>query len=362
MARKKHTILIAGATGVVGAAAVAHFAGLPEWEVLALSRRPGALPDGVVHVPLDLTDLAACHAAATGLAHVTHVMFAALYELPELVAGWRDPRQMAVNEAMLRNLLDALAPAAKGLRHITLMQGTKAYGGHVEPAPVPAKERWPRHDHANFYWLQEDLLRTRQPHAAWTFTVLRPQIILGHATGSPMNVMAALGAYAALQRQAGQPLCFPGGGRYINAASDSRLIARVAEWAATHEIAANETYNVLNGDMLVWHDIWATVGLRFGMAVGPDEPCALTATMPAREAEWARVVEQHGLQRLTLEQLVGSSWQFTDRAFAHGLDHPADSVLSGIKLRQHGFADCMDTEDAVDYWLQHLQERRLLPV
>jgi hypothetical protein len=74
------------------------------------------------------------------------------------------------------------------------------------------------------------------------------------------------------------------------------------------------------------------------------------------------VVEQHGLQRLTLEQLVGSSWQFTDRAFAHGLDHPADSVLSGIKLRQHGFADCMDTEDAVDYWLQHLQERRLLPV
>ena len=34
---------------------------------------------------------------------------------------------------MLRNLLDALQPAAKGLRHITLMQGTKAYGNRVRP-------------------------------------------------------------------------------------------------------------------------------------------------------------------------------------------------------------------------------------
>ncbi len=361
MARKKHTILIAGATGVVGAAAVAHFAALPEWQVLALSRRPGPLPEGVVHVPLDLADPAACHAAAPGLAHVTHVMYAALFELPDLVAGWRDPRQMAVNEAMLRNLLDALAPVAMGLRHITLMQGTKAYGGHVTPAPVPAKERWPRHDHANFYWLQEDLLRARQPHAAWTFTVLRPQIILGHATGSPMNVVAAIGAYAAVRREAGLSLCFPGGGRYINAASDSRLIARAAEWAGTHEIAANETYNVLNGDMLVWQDIWATVARRFGMDAGPPEPCSLTHTMPLREAEWARVVERHGLQPLTLAQLVGSSWQFTDRAFAHGLDNPADSVLSGIKLRQHGFADCMDTEDALGHWLERLQQQRLLP-
>ena len=72
-------------------------------------------------MPLDLSDAAACTAAADLLREVTHVLFAALYELPELVAGWRDPRQMAANEAMLRNLLDALQRAARGLRHITLM-------------------------------------------------------------------------------------------------------------------------------------------------------------------------------------------------------------------------------------------------
>ena len=104
---KKHTILIAGASGVVGAAALEHFSALPDWDVIALSRRPVALPPGAKHISVDLTNLSACHQAAASLTHVTHVLFAALYELPELVAGWRDPRQMAVNEAMLRNLLDA---------------------------------------------------------------------------------------------------------------------------------------------------------------------------------------------------------------------------------------------------------------
>lgn len=361
MIRKKHTILIAGASGVVGAAAVEHFASLPDWQVLALSRRPSKLPEGVRHVPLDLTDAAACVAAARSLQDVTHVMFAALYELPELVAGWRDPKQMAVNLTMLRNLLDALQPAAKGLRHITLMQGTKAYGGHVEPAPVPAKERWPRHRHENFYWLQEDLLRERQPQAAWTFTVLRPQLVFGYAVGSPMNIIGAVGVYAAVQRELGQPLKFPGGGRYINGASDSRLIARAAEFAGTHEIAANETYNVVNGDAIVWQDIWRGIAQRFGMDVGPDEPLELTKVMPGHEATWERIVAKHGLQKLSLAQMIGSSWQFTDRALGYGLSPPANSVLSPIKLRQHGFADCQDTEDSVHYWLERMQADRLLP-
>ena len=360
--RKKHTLLIAGASGVVGAAAVEHFSALPDWNVVALSRRPSPLPEGVRHLSLDLADAAACAAAAPSLSEVTHVLFAALYELPELVAGWRDPRQMAVNEAMLRNLLDALQAGARGLRHITLMQGTKAYGGHVEPAPVPAKERWPRHSHANFYWLQEDLLRERQPHCAWTFTVLRPQLVFGYAIGSPMNIIAALGVYAAVRRELGEPLSFPGGGRYINAASDSRLIAAAAEFAATHEVAANETYNVVNGDMLVWQDVWGSLAERFGMQAGVAEPMSLTESMPGFEAVWSRVVARHGLRPFSLAQLIGSSWQFTDRAVAHGLANPADSVLSGIKLRQHGFGGCFDTEDSIHHWLGRMQAERLLPI
>jgi len=360
-AAAKHTMLVAGAGGVVGTAAVEHFAALPDWEVIAVSRRRPDLPDGVAHVSVDLTDASACRDALRVYPRVTHLMFAALYEKPDLIAGWRDPEQMAVNHAMLRNLLDALEAGAPGLRHVSLLQGTKAYGGHVEPAPVPCKERWPRHAHANFYWLQEDLLRERQPTSAWTFTVLRPQIVFGDAVSSPMNIVAAIGVYAAVMRELGRPLAFPGGGRYINGGSDSRLIAQVAEFAATHEIAANETYNVVNGDALLWHDLWGPIAAHFGMDTAAPSPMNLTGEMPGHEATWRRVVERHGLRALSLEQLVGSSWQFTDRAFAHGLADPPDSVLSGIKLHQHGFHGCVDTEDGLMYWLDRMQSRRLLP-
>jgi nucleoside-diphosphate-sugar epimerase len=358
----KHTMLVAGAGGVVGAAAVEHFAALPDWDVIAVSRRrPPELPEGVTHVSIDLTDAAACRAAGAALSKVTHLMFAALFEKPDLIAGWRDPEQMAVNLAMLRNLLDALEASAPGLRHVSLMQGTKAYGGHVTPAPVPCKERWPRHDHENFYWLQEDLLRERQPKAAWTFTVLRPQIVFGYAVSSPMNVVAAIGAYAAVMRELGRPLAWPGGGRYINGGSDSSLIAQVAEWAATHEIAANETYNVVNGDALSWHELWGAVAAHFGMPVGADAPMNLAREMPAHDGAWRRVVQRHGLRETSLEGLVGSSWQFTDRAFAYGLQSPPDSVLSGIKLHRHGFHGCIDTEDCLLHWLDRMQRQRLLP-
>jgi nucleoside-diphosphate-sugar epimerase len=358
---KKHRILIAGAGGVVGAAAVAHFASLPDWQVVALSRRPVGLPDGVRHISVDLTDVAACRQAMQQLGNITHLLYAALYEKPDLVAGWRDPEQMAVNEAMLRNLMDALQAGAKGLRHVTILQGTKAYGGHVEPAPVPCKERWPRHQHDNFYWLQEDLLRQRQADSAWTFSILRPQLVLGYAVSSPMNIIAAIGVYAAVIREMGRPLSFPGGGRYINAASDSRLIAQAAEFTATHEVAANETYNVINGDMLVWQDVWGSIAAHFGMKAGEPTPMRLTGEMPEYEEVWARVAEKHGLKTLSMEALVGSSWQFTDRAFAYGIDNPPDSVLSGIKLRQHGFAGCVDTEESVHYWLGRMQAQKLLP-
>lgn len=358
---KKHTILIAGASGVVGAAALEHFASLPDWNVIALSRRPVVLPAGAQHISADLTDMAACQQVAQQLTHVTHILFAALYELPSLVAGWRDPKQMAVNEAMLKNLLDAMEPQAKGLRHITIMQGTKAYGGHVEPAPVPTKERWPRHNHENFYWLQEDLIRSRQQSAAWTFSILRPQIVFGYAVSSPMNIIGAIGAYAAIMREQGLPLHFPGGERYINGASDSRLIAQAAEFTATHEIAANETYNVVNGDSLVWPDIWSSVAERFGMPVGEHVPLCMTEVMPKHEATWEKIVKKFDLKSHTLAQLISSSWEFTDRALGYGAVNPADSVLSPIKLRQHGFPNCYDTEDSLHDWLARMQQNRLIP-
>ncbi len=79
-------VLVAGATGLVGHAALKHFAAVPGCEVIALSRRKPAETHGARWLPLDLTDATACAALAPEFAGVTHLVYAALYERPGLVA------------------------------------------------------------------------------------------------------------------------------------------------------------------------------------------------------------------------------------------------------------------------------------
>ena len=50
---------------------------------------------------------------------------------------------MDTNLQMLQNLLEPLLASAKGLKHVSLLQGTKAYGVHLHPIPIPARERFP---------------------------------------------------------------------------------------------------------------------------------------------------------------------------------------------------------------------------
>ena len=114
---------------------------------------------------------------------------------------------------MLKNLFGPLEQAASGLRHVTLLQGTKAYGVHVRPLSVPAREnRSEMHEQPNFYWNQERFLRETQKGKAWTWSILRPVLIVGDSVGSAMNVIPALGVYAAMMRRDGKTrLDYPGG-------------------------------------------------------------------------------------------------------------------------------------------------------
>ena len=353
--------LIAGATGIVGGAAVRHFDRLADWDVVALSRRQPDYPTQAHHLSLDLTDAAACRQAAATLTDVTHLVYAALYEKEDVVAGWQDPEQIATNAAMLRNLVEPLSAAAPNLAHISLMQGAKAYGVHIHHLASPAKERWPRDPHDNFYWLQEDYLRDCQSAGArWTYTVFRPHLVVGFAVGSPINMIAAMGAYAAIQRELGEPLVFPGGPPFVQQMSDSRLIARAFEWAATAPTAANQTFNIANGDIVIWQHLWPAIARHFDLPEGPIEPTSLAETMPARNAIWDRIVEKHGLQPIPLDRLVGASWIFADFVLGHG-KKPSATVLSTIKLQQAGFRDCLDSEDALIDWFKELQAQKILP-
>jgi nucleoside-diphosphate-sugar epimerase len=354
----KGTVLVAGAGGLVGRAVIDHYLGEGGWDVIALSRRPPEPPTGARHLAVDLADAEACRARLGGISGLTHVVYAALFEKPDLTDGWLEADQIAVNLAMLRNLLDAIEPAPS-LRHVTLLQGAKAYGVHLGQIPVPARENAPRHIHPNFYWAQEDLLRARQDGRDWTWTVLRPQVVLGFAYPSMMNMVAALGAYAAISRELGLALVYPGTGTRVTEATDARLLARAIAWAGRTQAASNQIFNVTNGDVFTWENVWPVIARAFSMPVGLPHPMPLARVMPGHAATWQAVVERHGLAPVTLDRLVSGSWQFAD--FALSRTHSTSSLLSTIKIRQAGFGDCIDTEQSLAWWLAHLQERRILP-
>jgi hypothetical protein len=86
---------------------------------------------------------------------------------------------------------------------------------------------------------------------------------------------------------------------------------------------------------------------------------SLDLVMADKQPVWERVVQKHGLRPYRLDQLIGSSWQFADFAFSR-TGHTA-SLLSTIKIRQAGFADCIDSAEMLDWWLAELQRRRILP-
>lgn len=168
-------VLILGASGVVGFAAMKHYSALGGWRVTGCSRRPPLDRFGASFVPVDLMDREQCYSLFSDMPGVTHLVYAALEEKPGLAAGWLDTDQIARNEAMLRNVLEPLLERAKALRHVTLLQGGKAYGAHVRPIPVPAREgRDEAYDVPNFYWAQEKYLREMQRGSAWAWTILRP--------------------------------------------------------------------------------------------------------------------------------------------------------------------------------------------
>jgi nucleoside-diphosphate-sugar epimerase len=180
-------ILIAGGRGLVGRAAVEHFE-TRGWEVVGLARHGADFPTRAAFVQVDLRDRDACATAIGALRGVTHLVYAALYEKPDLASGWVDPAHIETNLTMLRNLMQPLRASCPDLQHVTLLQGTKAYGAHLGRMQVPAKERRPRVEHPNFYFAQEDWLRARQAEdARWALSILRPQIVCGVAIGAPMK-------------------------------------------------------------------------------------------------------------------------------------------------------------------------------
>jgi nucleoside-diphosphate-sugar epimerase len=356
-------VVVAGATGLVGNAALRHFENAGGCDVVALSRRaPRNLP-GARYVALDLTDAAQCKRVAPELRGATHLVYAALHEKPNLVDGWRDETQIRINDAMLRNLMAALEPVAPSLRHVALLQGTKAYGVHVRPLAVPAREgRSEMYEQPNFYWAQENFLRELQHGKSWHWSILRPVLIVGLAMGGAMDLIPPLGVYAAMLREQGRALDYPGGAARVAQAVDVDLLARAIAWAGETAAARNEAFNVTNGDVFTWENIWPAIANALGMQPGEAVSLSMATEYPKWIERWDALRRRHDLTSPRLEEFVGLSFQYADYSMRYGQTASGPpSIVSTVKINQAGFTEMMDTEAMFQKWFAEARSRRLLP-
>jgi nucleoside-diphosphate-sugar epimerase len=358
---QKKKVLVTGASGLLGVAATEKFLSAG-WEVIGVSRRKPELPSGrnVQFLAVDLRDKEATRAAFEPLTDITHIAYTAIYEKPDLVAGWSSKDQIETNNAMLHNVVEPILRSASNFQHISILQGTKVYGVHLHPIPIPARERDARKDHDNFFFDHEDYVREMSARHGFKYTALRPQLVTGPTPGA-LNVLPAIAVYAAIRHHEGEPFGFPGGPSFVWEAADADLVADVMVWAAESPQAANEAFNITNGDVFEWRNVWPALAETLGVQIGPDMPMSVTTYIEQNANIWNQIVAKYDLRSRDLRSLVGHGDQHADFAFAHAATEGPRAFVSTIKLRQAGFTKTIDTEQAFRNALQSLIERKLLP-
>ncbi len=310
--------LVVGALGVVGRANVEYFTTLPDWSVVALSRRAPDFVTPAQFISCNVTDPSAVRTALARHPDITHVVFAALHEQPAgLVAGWSEADTVRTNVAMLANALDVLDAVVPSMRHFALMHGGKAYGVHLGPPPsIPSRETDARTMRPNFYYDQEDLLRERQRGKSWSWTILRPPAVVGFAVGSLLSTILVLGVFAAISRELGIALRFPGAIGHLKDACDARLLAKAVHWAGQTPAAANEIFNISNGDCFLFEQVFPRIAEVFAMPCGAPHPMSLARVMGDKGPVWDDIVRKYQLRPYRLRDLV-PSWEYADFTFRY---------------------------------------------
>lgn len=348
---KQYKALVAGGVGVIGRQLVNHLASRPEWDVIGLSRRTPDDAKPGEHIAVDLLDPDDVRAKLAGLDGITHIFHAAYQEKPTPQA------LIDANLGMLRNLVSVVAEHSPALRRVVLYEGAKYYGAHLGRFKTPARESDARHMPPNFYYDMEDWLAHEAAGKHWDAVVLRPDVVCGFALGNPMNLSMVIAVYAAISKELGLPLRFPGTATCygkLAQVTDAAQLARGSVWAAT-EAPGGESYNLTNGDVFRWDQLWPAIADHFDMPLAEPQTINLREYMADKGPLWERIVKQHGLVDIPYEHVA--AWGFGDFIFRCDWD----VVSSTTKIRQAGFHDVVDSTDMFLRLFDEFRERKAIP-
>ena len=152
----------------------------------------------------------------------------------------------------------------------------------------------------DYYFDQIDWLTAFQRGKAWDWVELRPQTLCGFAPGTAMSILPAIAVYAAICKELGLPLRFPGQARRLRRALPGDGVrptspmprcgprpSRAAAWrpstSPTATISAGRTCG-------------RGIAQVFDMPAGESQTISLTQHMADKAELWRAMTKKYGLQ------------------------------------------------------------------
>jgi nucleoside-diphosphate-sugar epimerase len=346
-----HTALVVGANGVIGKNLVAYLQSTGSWKVIGTSRKPASKSAGIAMITVDLLDATNTAERFAHLSDVTHIFYTAYQDAPT----WAE--LVAPNMTMFRNVVETMEKVSPVLQHISFMQGYKVYGAHLGPFKTPAREDDPPIMLPEFMTEQQRYITKAQEGKSWAWSAMRPSVVGGFSPGNPLNLVSLIAVYAAISKELHVPFRFPGKpGAYhhLTEMTDADLLAKATVWAATNAESANQAFNINNGDLFRWEDLWPKIGRYFGIETAPPVPLPLAEVMRDKAPVWEALVKKHGLQ---YDYQTMSAWPFGDFVFSWDYDFLAD----GSKARRLGFHEFADTEQMFYRIFDQMKADKIIP-
>ncbi|KAI4733384.1 NAD dependent epimerase/dehydratase family protein [Aureobasidium sp. EXF-12298] len=401
--------IVTGATGILGREIVFELGkDTKTWStVYALSRsKKEDYPSNIKHTHLDLQGDPKEMAKELEHIEAEYVFFTAY------LAQDDEDDATKVNGDMLQNFIAALklTGAAKKIKRFILTTGGKQYGVHFgrPKNPMSESDHWLTNTSypSNFYYRQQEILKKEAEEIGFEWTVTYPNDVIGVAKGNFMNLVSAIGIYASICKELNQPLTWPGSPHFytqFDSFTDSTLHAEFNTWAAFERKAANNAFNVVNGDIESWQNLWPKVAAKFGVDI-PDKMFSVKdfrndfgedgLIMPLQETPpisefapkaglvdspvtkqsfvhgkidlskwaqrdevkeaWKKISDREGLDASALEH---ATWQFLN--FVLGRDF--DLVISMSKARKAGWSGYRDSWESIEGALERLVGEKIVP-
>ncbi|KAF9874403.1 nad dependent epimerase dehydratase family protein [Colletotrichum karsti] len=296
------------------------------------------------------------------------------------------------NVTLLKNFLDALKLAGIKPDRFMLQTGGKNYGMHIGRVRTPLVESdpQPRHLQPNFYYPQEDLVKSFCEKNGSAWNVIRPAAIIGASSHASMNTFYPFAIYAVVQAHKGEPLVFGGDWeqwQYEYYHCTARMTGYLTEWSVLNADCANQAFNTQDGGPFSWERFFAELARWFGVkgvVPPPDEEFKLKKIdgRPGKESplgygpplsskssftllEWAQKPENIAAWREVMEQSGGKithdPFESPDDFFIGDFAYLRFGSMCLNKARRYGWTGFVDTLESIFEMYHEMEKLGMLP-